>query len=190
MNMKDNLLITSIGDNTVFHKSWYCDIKFRNYDIIFLYYGSEPYSILNEYCDIFIKSKGSKINNIMSNMSRINFDNYKYIFMIDDDINICHNNINKLFHICNKMNVNIASPSHSSYGKISHDIMKCKNNSYIRSTNFVEITCPIFCKEAFLNLFKYLKNKDTLYEYGIDYVMSYLFFIVAFPPTALTLPRL
>lgn len=179
--MKKNLLITSIGDNTKSFYSWYSNRMDRNFDIIFIYYGNNINTPLINYCDTFIESKGSKINNIKSNFHLINFNLYDYIFMIDDDINLTYKQINKLFQVSKKMNINIATPSHSPLGKISHKVMETNDISFIRSTNFVEITCPIFSKECFIYLFRYLKHKDILYEYGIDYVMSFLFFRTSEP---------
>ena len=164
----ENILFTSAGDNTSFYNLW-CD-ESRNYDIFVCYYGNDPTNKYEEYSDIYVKRKGSKMQNFyhawVNNIG--NIQNYKYYYIVDDDIIIKTDKINELFKLCNQLNIWILQPSFNEdrNSKISHDITKhIKGNKY-RFTNFIEINTPFFSNYAITECMK--KYDPILTGYGVD----------------------
>ena len=83
------ILFTSAGDNTSFYNLW-CDEN-RNYDIFVCYYGSDIENKYEEYSDVYLKKKGSKMQNFYyvweNNIG--NIINYKYYYIVrPENINI------------------------------------------------------------------------------------------------------
>lgn len=172
------IIVSSIGDNSnKAYKSWF-DGK-TNYDICLIYYGNDK-SVeddIKKHCDFFFKRKGSKCNNIQAIFELHDiFHSYKYFWLTDDDISLDVHQIHKMFHLCTKYEIDVASPSHNENGKISWPHMVTRSNSLLRKTNFVEITTPILSNYVITKLFRYLYAKDKLCEYGIDFIIQYLFF--------------
>ena len=169
--MTKNLVFSSVGDNTFFDLLWIN--KNMDYDIYVIYYGNnetiyETYKSKVKYID---KRKGSKFQNFKyfyDNNSDI-IDKYDRFFILDDDIIFKVNDINNMFKISRKYNLDICGPSLSKKGKISHkSINTHKSNILLQYTNFVEVNTPLFNKESLTRLMKLLDY--SLIGWGIDFL--------------------
>lgn len=164
--MKDNILFTSAGDNTKFYDLWcYPD---RTYDIFICYYGDGDDHKYEEYSDIYLRRKGSKMQNFYhvwkNNIGDIR--NYKNYYIVDDDIIITTQEINELFTLLNNLNVWVLQPSFSEKSQVSHSITKQNKESKYRYTNFIEINTPFFTNYAITECMKVYD--PILTGYGID----------------------
>ena len=168
---KTNLVFTSAGDNTRFYNHWLGEN--RNYDVWCVYYGNHE-STFNMYgtlVDKIWQRKGSKFQNfhyIYTNYRKL-LDQYDRFFIVDDDIIISTNDINKLFDISIKYDLWVCQPSFTYHEncKISHPITMHIPNNLLRYTNFVEVNTPVFSKDA---LHKFMVYYDPiLIGYGIDF---------------------
>jgi len=168
--MKENLVFLSVGDNTQFH-NLYTDNK-MNYDIYTIYYGNndENFNKYKSKIHFIEKRKGSKFQNFhyFYNKYPNIITNYKRFFIVDDDIIMNVEDINKIFDISKKYNLSICGPSFSDTGLISHEITKYKPNRLLTYTNFVEVNVPLFSKSAIDNLMK--SYDTTLIGWGIDFL--------------------
>jgi hypothetical protein len=147
---RKNLIFTSAGNNANINK-WLTNNKNRNYDIAISWYGSdrEKKNFLKNNSDIFMNRKDGKFPNFKYLYNRIKFiKNYEYVWITDDDINIESDKVNTMFNLIKQYKLLVLSPSFDSEGKISWKITKKYNNSFMRYTNFIEMTCPIFSREA------------------------------------------
>lgn len=163
-------LFTSVGDNTDSYKYWYTSNK--QYDIIFVYYGKsqEKYNELSKYCDKIFWNSATKFQNLVKYFEDLT--SYEYIWVTDDDLSMYPENIEYMFDLCKQYDIKVGSPSHDPQGKISHKIMKTKSG-FMRKTNFVEVTCPVFHINQATKLVNYLKPYiNNLKEWGIDYIMQ------------------
>ena len=162
------ILFTSAGDNTSFYNLW-CDEN-RNYDIFVCYYGSDIENKYEEYSDVYLKKKGSKMQNFYyvweNNIG--NIINYKYYYIVDDDIIIKTDKINELFKLCQELDIWMLQPSFNEdkNSKISHNITKHIECNKYRFTNFIEINTPFFSNYAITECMK--KYNPILIGYGID----------------------
>ena len=166
---KTNLVFTSAGDNTQFYNHWLGEN--RNYDVWCVYYGKndENYNMYEKVVDKIWKRKGSKFQNfhyIYTNYKDL-LDKYDRFFIVDDDIIISTNDINKLFDISIQYDLWICQPSFTKDSKISHDITIHVPNNIIRYTNFVEVNTSVFSKYA---IHKFMEYYDPiLIGWGIDF---------------------
>ena len=169
---KKNLVFTSVGDNTNFDKLW-CQSG-RNYDIWVVYYGKneDNYQKYRKKVDYIEKRKGSKFQNFhhIYNTKFEELQKYDRFFILDDDIIFETPDINKMFEISKKYNLDICGPTFKTNGssKISHAITRQESNNLLRYTNFIEVNVPLFNRNA---LNKFMKYYDPiLIGWGIDYL--------------------
>ena len=169
-NSKKNFLFSSVGDNTKFDSLWVNDNM--DYDIYVIYYGDndEIYSSYKSKVKFIEKRKGSKYQNFKYFYDKyINIINtYDRYFILDDDIIFNVDDINNMFKLSKKYNLDICSPSFTRTSKISHKITKHKKNILLSYTNFVEVGCALFNKQALHKLM--LRLDYNLIAYGIDYL--------------------
>ena len=168
--VRTNLVFTSAGDNTNFYDYWFDNN--RNYDVFCVYYGNNNnnYLIYSNIVDKIWNRKGSKFQNfnyIYTNFANL-FDKYERFFIMDDDIIISTDNINKMFDISKEYNLWICQPSFTYESKISHHITKHNTDNILRYTNFIEVNSPLFSKYA-LDIFM-LYYDPILVEWGVDYL--------------------
>jgi len=169
-NKRKNIVFTSAGDNTDFHTNWLGDN--RNYDVYCVYYGEnmDNYNKYKSVVDKIWQRKGSKFQNfnyIYSLPDNI-FSKYDRFFIMDDDIIISTDDINKMFLLSEKYDLWICQPSFTNTSKISHPITLYNPGNIMRYTSFVEVNAPLFSKKA---LTKFMDKYDPiLIGWGIDYL--------------------
>ena len=171
--MTRNLVFTSCGDNTSFDLLWTHPFK-MNFDIYIIYYGECKETFRryyeNECINIITIRQGSKFQNLKffydTFIDIIN--KYKYFFILDDDIIIDVEDINKMFSIAKKYNLSICGPSFKPESKISHDITIQKSYVEISYTNFVELNVPLFSFDALVTFMNFYDG--SLIGWGIDYL--------------------
>lgn len=166
MNRKnDNLVFSSVG-NYSFHKNWHD--KKVNFDLMLVNYSNSNPGFKND-ADYYFEHKGSKFQNfhyVFNNYKDV-LDKYEQFFIVDDDIKISSSGISALFDIHKKFNLSISQPAFSRRSKISHDITLVNPSYYMRYTNFIELTCPLFSKNS---IYKFMEiYNPKLFGYGIDF---------------------
>ena len=159
------LVFTSAGDNNRLHQ-W---LKgYRNFDLWISYYGDEKNRYKN-HSDFYIAKKGGKFPNlhyVYQHWEDI-LSHYEAILVMDDDIIIDGSAISRLFEIREQYDLCLLQPSFNPLGKISHLITRVNPFAFMRYTNFVEVTCPLFRKDK-LDIF--MKTYDpALIGYGVDW---------------------
>lgn len=168
--MKKNFVFSSVGDNTQFHNLFVGDNM--NYDVYVIYYGNndENYNKYKSKVHYIEKRKGSKFQNFKYFYDKYSniIKNYERFFILDDDILINVEKINKMFDISKKYNLSICGPSFSEPSLISHEITRHKPERRLTYTNFVEVNVPLFSKFAIDKLMKHYDNK--LIGWGIDFL--------------------
>jgi len=169
--MKENILFTSAGDSTNFHDLW-CEDS-RNYDIFICYYGDSDEDKYKEYSDFYVKRKGSKMQNFHHIWKKNigNIKNYKFFYIVDDDIIIKTDDINNLFRLAKELDIWILQPSLSETSKIDHGITKQIPGNKYRYTNFIEINTPLFSRYSISRCMDIYN--PLLTGYGIDILFQH-----------------
>ena len=87
-------------------------------------------------------------------------DNYEYIFILDGDLIISIEDINKMFNIINDKHLYIIGPSfinNYNYKSNWHINKYNKYNQDLKYTNFVEVNAPLMKVNCLYNLFNTLR---------------------------------
>lgn len=144
-----NLLITTIGKYNHFN-IWTGGE--RDFDVAIINYDS--HDISQEFLDKCVWYGQFPTFKYPGIQSMLNDDvsllKYDYYWMPDEDIELSCNEINKMFGKMKTLNFDLAQPSieKSSTSFPSWDIFIHRDNSDIILTNFVEIMCPLFSRNA------------------------------------------
>ncbi|MDA0346289.1 MAG: hypothetical protein O3C43_03050 [Verrucomicrobia bacterium] len=159
------LVYTSAGLHSKCH-SWVKGAK--HFDLWITSYADEKTG-LSELADYYNERKGGKFPNLYhanKTWPEI-FKKYDAIFTMDDDLEISAREISFLFRVLFEFDLDILQPAFSQYGKWSHRLTRAKLFSFLRYTNFVEITCPLFRTDK---LIEFLSVFDPqLVGWGIDH---------------------
>jgi hypothetical protein len=166
----DNLLITTIGEYN--HLDSWGNGK-RNFDIALLNYD---YSMaINDkincdliYLDAYPSFKYPGIAEMFYDEPKLL--RYKYFFMPDEDIDISSNDISTLFGKMRTLNLSLAQPSieKSDTSFPSWELFIHKPDLDIICTNFVEIMCPLFSRDALGKCLETFPKSNS--GWGIDVV--------------------
>lgn len=157
---KKNLIIQKIkrGDFCSFKKSTYF------YDLCLLHDGEKDKKFKSKF--YFKSNFECKFKDLYFIKDFINFKKYNFIWLVDDDIQIQENNINKLFDICERYNFSLAQPS-VNCDNAEFDFVKSKTNSLFRIVNFIDMRAPLFKSKFILENIELFKNG----ELGLDWIL-------------------
>ena len=168
------LVFGSIGDQSKWFENGQWGGNDRLYDLYIAYYGSDVTKIVlsSMTADRFFEMKGGKFQNLYAlyQAKPEFFNGYKYIAVLDDDIDISSTEINIMFQIAEKLDLWICQPSFTDDSKISHDITRHENGISVAYTNLIEMNCPFFNASKLFQVLNSDKNDGTLYGYGTDYM--------------------
>ncbi len=149
---RENLVIVRAGSDSL-HTNWDRSIEDsdRNWDLCVSYYEQELCERLGE-CEYFVhQSNDRKFSAIYSLLYPDSpLWNYNYVWMPDDDLETNWRDINRLFEISRRFNLILSQPSLTHNSFISHGVTRQNSHSVLRFTEFVEVMCPIFSREALL----------------------------------------
>jgi hypothetical protein len=149
-----NIVFTSAGDRSNLER--WLEGR-RNFDLWVTYYRDHN-GRHSDAADIYNARKGSKFQNL-----KFAYDTWPAIFraydavmVMDDDILISADDLNRLFELRQQLDLWVLQPAFSPLGKISIPITRVQWQCELRYTNFVEMTCPLFRRdklEAFLAVY-------------------------------------
>ncbi|MDA9101221.1 hypothetical protein N9K06_00950 [Omnitrophica bacterium] len=166
---KRNLIICAAGDKKSYHKEWI--LGQRKFDLMLVHYGNIS-GQYKEDADLYFEKKGFKLEIIKdaidANMEKI--ENYDAIWLPDDDLSICTEEINRLFEIFYEFNLDLAQPSIVG-GNHNFLILKKRLFSRVRYTTFIEVQCPIFKKKVLLEMLPFFKENRS--GWGVDLIWSH-----------------
>lgn len=92
---------------------------------------------------------------------------YEAVMVMDDDIIINGSGISRLFEIREEYDLWLLQPAFDPGGKINHHVTRVNPSTFMRYTNFVEVTCPLFRKDK---LDSFMEIYDpVLVGYGVDW---------------------
>lgn len=141
-----NLVFTSAGDCSNLHH-WLRGR--RDFDVFVVYYGDEP-DRYKDVSDYYLARRGGKFPNlhyVYKNHREI-LDRYDAVIVADDDLRFGGSSISRLFEIRRRFDLWVCQPGFSTRGKVSHrSITRAQPFSFLRYTNFVEVTCPLLRKD-------------------------------------------
>ncbi len=134
------------------HRTWKADVadNDRNWDLCVSWYGKEETfgpEVGGEYQVLQNQDRKFTAIHKLLHADSLLWD-YDYFMFPDDDILASWLSINTLFEICREHALELAQPAlkHGSFFGPLETLQR--PHSLMRFTNFVEVMCPIFSKEA------------------------------------------
>lgn len=168
--LRRNLIILRAGHNSL-HTQWSrnIDLDDRNWDLCISWYDKDiPNTVID--CEYFThqpqERKFSAIYKILNNNNSL--WSYDYIWMPDDDLMTSWRDINRFFNIIRRQNFSLAQPSVSSTSFVNHAITASNPDYLFRYSQFVEVMCPAFSKEALSICLP--SFQESKYGFGLDHV--------------------
>jgi glycosyltransferase involved in cell wall biosynthesis len=182
---RENAVFTSAGDRS--NVAQWITSASRTYDIIVVYYGSETFAYKDDV-DYFYEHKGAKFPNLkwfQESHSDV-FGAYDAIMVLDDDIVLEPDGIERLFAIREQHGIGILSPSFA-FGALNPDtwLVPPGNNQdpqtvvkypwlkqrfpheTIRKTSFVEMNVPTF-ERSVLEQWLVVYDAAAVQAWGVD----------------------
>jgi len=166
-----NLVFTSAGDYSNIQQ-WLGESP--NWDLWLCYYGDTSHSLAKQ-ARYYTEHKGGKFPNLYYAYQHwpTIFEHYDAVFVLDDDIVISCDAINRLFTARTRHDLWLLQPSFSPRGKISHRLTKARGLRYLTYTNFVEVCTMLFRRDKFEQFMAIYDPK--LVGWGVDLWCTHLF---------------
>lgn len=164
-----HLVFSSVGDHHAL-KTWtrHCKGSKKGFDLWVAHYGENALSSDLEI-DFCIGLKGAKFPNFKIFCERYAplIQQYDAIAVLDDDLILSASDIRSLFAIRETYDLWLLQPAFAESGKISHTITRARADMLLRTTNFVEVTCPFFRTDKLLSFMEVYD--PVLVGFGIDW---------------------
>lgn len=163
------LVYSSLGDRTRFTEFWLNEPEKRRFDLWATYYGDRENDPWKPYVDRYFRARGGKFQNLhkVYLTHRAEIQGYDAVFVVDDDIEIGTEDINRLFEIRQIYDLWILQPAFPPTSRISHRVTAQVPGALLHFTNFVEMCVPLFSKQA---LARFMDRYDPrLRSWGSDY---------------------
>ena len=163
--IRKNLVIVRAGKNSL-HSNWLDAFAPRNWDLIVSLYDESNYEALAD--EKVIRVAGGKFDGLYKTIG--SFDNllaaYDFVWLPDDDILTCQNDINRLFLLMKDYELAVAQPSLNwdSYYSI---LLTMNSPSFkLRYVTFVEVMVACLRTDLLQKILPDFENNMTLW--GMD----------------------
>ena len=163
------LVFSSTGDHGQVH-SWLSKPNLRSFDVVLYYYGNEqPPAVEADYIEV---RKGLKFQNFVHFLGKYEISNYEAIWIVDDDIILETEAINRMFKVFFKYQLLLAQPSFKKGGKTPWKITINNPSCLLRYTNFIEVNSCVVSPKIVLLLLNSFKDAGT--GFGVDFIWPQL----------------
>ena len=172
---KNFLVFSGVGDNGNQYLSW-AKNKSNIFDRCVFYYGEnlEEYKKILEYnFEYIFMKKGMIWSNFADKYNSFDFQKYKYILIIDSDLEINQKDLEDTFELAQLNNWSACqwSRDEKSFGYYVNIYKQDKNKNF-RKTNFIEMLFMMIRKDLVEDLVKEWFELKLDYATGIDLVLS------------------
>jgi hypothetical protein len=165
---RDNLVILRAGASSL-HREWARDLADadRNWDLCISWYDaadpdpSDAVEYLTIQRDV---RKFAAFHQIFA--SRPDFWDYRQIWLPDDDLMVTRSAVNRLFEVCRRNRIELAQPALDDASHLTYPITRRDPRFALRFTNFVEVMCPLFSREALRTCIDGFRS--TVSSWGLD----------------------
>ncbi len=164
------LLCVRLGAASAFEK-WFDAEKPRSWDLLLSFYADAGSDLSKraEYVSVGGLSKFTAVKD-MYLADRSIFDNYEYVWFLDDDIEIPFENVDAFFMAIAKLQLHLAQPSLTADSFCSFKATVHDPACVVRYTNFVEIMMPAFSRAALQTCIDSFDKSVS--GWGLDYAWA------------------
>jgi hypothetical protein len=172
------LVFSSIDPRRSAYSSW-LDSSHRNYDVVLYTYRSE----IDDLCvDYTKKRKGFKFENFYAFSKLVNVEHYDAVWIVDDDIHMSTEEINRMFDMFFKYDLLLGQPSYDKRTSSSWDISYADDKYLLRYTNFVENGVAIMSRKALQTCLPSMQHIKS--GWGADFIWPKL---LGFPDNSIAI---
>ena len=166
--MRKFLLISPVGDGARI-PDWLSEPEARLFDTAFVYYGDTPDKWKAE-ADYYAQMKGFKYDLVSRAFAKEGPEwakQYSHIAFWDDDIETDTRTINRLFSVCQNLDLVLAQPGLSADSVCFwKDLLKSVAGSMFHRTKTVEIMCPVLRGDFFGEMWSHFRGLNV--GWGFD----------------------
>lgn len=169
-----NLVVLRANEQSL-HTQWPVDIDDadRNWDLLISWYGREMPQELGRHEYFTHQPNDRKFSAIyklfLEGSPLLEYEN---LYLPDDDLTTSWSDINKLFNIFRLERLDLAQPSLVPTSYVTHPVTAQNPEFFLRYTNFVELMCPVFTREAFRICLPTFEASFS--GFGLDHIWSAL----------------
>ena len=142
----------------------------REFDIV-VYCYDESLTGMGD-CDVWVQRKGTKYQNFyhyaINNSKEL--EQYDYVWVVDDDMFMSTDDINKMFMMMEDYNIDLGQPSMDNEGMHYIHFLINDPDYTLRYTNYIECSAPIFSKPALQKILPTFN--ETITGFGWDALIS------------------
>ncbi|WP_412065042.1 hypothetical protein [Rhizobium sp. SYY.PMSO] len=172
-SQRPNLVVVPANAKSL-HPRWFdgIDDGMRNWDLCIGYYGVEEPEVSGspyEYLAHLPKRKKFKIIYDLFHQNSPLW-NYERIWLPDDDLLCSGEDVNRMFHLSHKYDLDLAQPSLKKGPGCypNHPLTVQRPHSVVRFEGFVEIMCPIFSRRGLQICIDSMRDVES--GYGLDHL--------------------
>lgn len=168
------LVFAAVGRNAKHETHWLSHPEERRFDVYLVAYEAIPQLPDRRNVRYYEEHTGTKpiLLKHALGMRREVFTDYDAVFVVDDDIELDTRQINALFDIMCRFDLQMAAPAYTSDSQTSWPTTVHKPGSFLRFTNFVEVGVTILSRAALATVASTLDASTT--GYGLDFAWAHL----------------
>jgi hypothetical protein len=171
------LLIVRAGDSSL-HETWLEGKSGlpRNWDLHISYFGNDQQPFGHMPADVSLTfERGPKFKGLAQCLDKVStrLDQYDYIGFPDDDLKADCATWNRFADIIDRHRPMLAQPALSLRSFYSYEELIQRPDLSLRWTNFVEVMCPVFSREALGVALPYFSEGES--GWGMDSLWPHLF---------------
>lgn len=168
-----NLLVLRAGDRSL-HPGWLAmEGERRNWNLHISYFGNrlDPFGTLPDGVSLSME-KGPKYVGLADCFDHNPhfLEHHDLIGCPDDDLEVATGSWSEIFEIAAESGAAIAQPSLDARSYFTHVVTLQRRRYRYRRTNFVEVMCPIFTRDALRDFLPRFRDNKT--SWGLDYLWS------------------
>jgi hypothetical protein len=101
-------------------------------------------------------------------LDRLRVDAYDYVIFPDDDLEYCTDFVSRFIDVLDVHDIALAQPALSADSYHTYEICVRRETTVLRFTNFVEVMCPCFRRDALSQLRQTFDADISPMGYGLD----------------------
>lgn len=148
-----NLVVLRANERSL-HTQWPRDItdEDRSWDLCLSSYAAKENFGHDDFAEYQVHHKGMKLEALHQLLHKGSpLWDYDYITLPDDDLMMSWRDLNELFAICRRFELDLAQPSLDPAGvHVAHPITRRNERFLLRYVSFVEVMMPVFSRDALL----------------------------------------
>jgi hypothetical protein len=152
--------------------AWFDPTRPRSWDLFLSYYEA-PAALCQQAEFVSIGGCSKYLSVWQTNEAHEQFLlRYRATLLLDDDVEICFDDVEKLFSLCTDFKLALAQPSLSERSYVSWPVTLNHPSFRLRFTNFVEVMAPLFSRDALVTCLPTFR--ESVSGWGLDMVWPVL----------------